>query len=132
METSVLSSIFHSTRICSFITKEDSVVHILLLMGASGSGGGQGNPLLGFLPLVLIIFVMYFLMIRPQAKKQKEQRAMIEALQKGDRILTAGGILGTIAGIKDNESVLIVKIADNVKIELSRQSVAQVIKKKSE
>ena len=102
-------------------------------MGASGSGGGQqGNPLLGFMPLVFIIVIMYFLMIRPQAKKQKEHRAMVEQLQKGDRILTSGGIIGTIAGIKENEGLLIVKIADNVKVELSRGSVAQVLKKKSE
>lgn len=106
--------------------------HILLLMGASGSGGGKGgNPLLGFLPLLLIIFVMYFLMIRPQAKKQKEHKAMMEKLEKGDRILTSGGIVGTIAGIKENEGLLIVKIADNVKVELSKNSVAQVIRKRS-
>ncbi len=106
--------------------------HILLLMGGSGSGGGQGgNPLLGFLPLILIIFVMYFLMIRPQAKRQKEHKAMLEKLDKGDRILTAGGLVGTIAGIKEVEGLLIVKIADNGKVELSKKSVAQVLKRKS-
>jgi preprotein translocase subunit YajC len=104
------------------------VHHIMLFLGAPG-GGGQSNPLIGFLPLVLIILVMYFLMIRPQAKKQKEHRAMLEQLQKGDRILTSGGIIGTIAGIKENEGLLIFKIADNVKVELSKGSVAQVIKK---
>ena len=105
--------------------------HILFLMGASGSGGSQSsNPLLGFLPLLLIIVVMYFLMIRPQAKRQKEHRAMLEKLEKGDRILTAGGIVGTIAGIKENEGLLIVKIAENVKIELSKNSVSQVLTKK--
>lgn len=102
----------------------------LLLMGASGTGGGQGgNPILGFLPLILIVFVMYFLMIRPQAKRQKEHKAMVQQLQKGDKILTSGGIVGTVAGIKEKESLLIVKIADNVKVELSRNSVAQVFKK---
>ena len=102
----------------------------LLLMGASGTGGGQGgNPILGFLPLILIVFVMYFLMIRPQAKRQKEHKAMVQQLQKGDKILTSGGIVGTVAGIKEKESLLIVKIADNVKVELSRNSVTQVFKK---
>lgn len=103
----------------------------MLLMG-SGGGSGQGGSMLGFLPLVLIIVVMYLLMIRPQAKKQKAHKAMLEQLEKGDRILTSGGIICTIAGIKENEGLLIVKIADNVKVELSRHSVAQVIKKKSE
>ena len=109
------------------------MVHVLLLMGTSGSGGGQGgNPLMSFLPLLVIIFIMYFLLLRPQAKRQKEHRSMLEQLQKGDRIVTAGGIVGTIAGIKENEGLLIVKIAENVKIELSRNSVSQVFKKKSE
>ena len=102
----------------------------LLMMGASGTGGEKGgNPILGFLPLILIVFVMYFLMIRPQSKRQKEQKAMITQLQKGDKILTSGGVVGTIAGVKEKEGLLIVKIADNVKIELSRNSVAQVLKK---
>ena len=104
--------------------------HILCILGMAGGGSGQGgNPLLGFLPLLLIIFVMYFLMIRPQAKKQKEHRAMLEKLEKGDKILTTGGIIGNIAGIKENEGLLIVKIADNVKVELSKNAVAQVIRK---
>ncbi len=107
--------------------------HILFAMGTSGSGNGSGSSsMLSFLPLILIVVVMYFLMIRPQAKKQKEHRAMLEKLEKGDRVLTSGGIIGTIAGIKENEGLLIVKIAENVKIELSKNSVAQVIKKKSE
>lgn len=107
--------------------------HILFAMGTSGSGSSSGSSsMLSFLPLILIVVVMYFLMIRPQAKKQKEHRAMLEKLEKGDRVLTSGGIIGTIAGIKENEGLLIVKIAENVKIELSKNSVAQVIKKKSE
>ena len=85
--------------------------------------------MVGFLPLVLIIVIMYFLMIRPQAKKQKEHKAMIANLQKGDKILTSGGIVGTVQGVKENEGLLIVKISDNVKIELSRNAVAQVFKK---
>ncbi|HJX72278.1 MAG TPA: preprotein translocase subunit YajC [Bacteroidales bacterium] len=106
---------------------------LLLLMGTSGGSQTQGgNPLMGFLPLVLIIFIMYFLMIRPQAKKQKEHKAMITSLEKGDKIMTSGGIVGIIQGVKDSEGLLIIKIADNVKIELSRTAVAQVIKKKSE
>jgi len=109
------------------------VYHILFALGTSGSGGSQsGSSMLGFLPLVLIVFAMYFLMIRPQSKKQKEHRAMLEKLEKGDRILTTGGIVGIIAGMKENESLLIVKIAENVKVELVKSAVAQVLKKRSE
>ena len=99
-------------------------------MGASGTGGGKGgNPLVGFLPLILIIVIMYFLMIRPQAKKQKAHKAMITNLQKGDKILTSGGIIGTVQGIKEAEGLLVVKISDNVKVEISRSAVSQVLKK---
>jgi preprotein translocase subunit YajC len=106
------------------------VYSFLLMTGAAGAGGESGgSPILGFLPLILIVFVMYFLMIRPQAKRQKQHKAMIQQLQKGEKIVTSGGIIGTVAGIKEKEGLLIVKIADNVKVEISRTSVAQVMKK---
>lgn len=90
------------------------------------SGGQQGGGTLGFLlPMVLIFAIMYFLIFRPQAKKQKQQQAMIDAIKKGDKIVTAGGIYGTVAGIKEKEKTFIVKIDDNVKVELSRSSVAK-------
>jgi preprotein translocase subunit YajC len=102
---------------------------MLMGAGASGSGGTKsGNPLLSFLPLLLIIVIMYLLLLRPQAKRQKEHRTMIDILKKGDRVLTAGGIIGTIAGVKEKEGLLIVKIADDVKVEITRSSVAQVLK----
>lgn len=105
--------------------------HLILFMGTAGGGGGTGNnPSSFFIVMILIIIVMYFFMLRPQAKRQKEHKAMLASLEKGDKILTTGGIVGTIAGIRETDSILIVKIADNVKIELSRGSVAQVIKKK--
>ncbi len=107
--------------------------NLLLLMGASGSGSGQAaNPFIGFLPLIAIILVIYFFMLRPQAKKQKEHREMLARLEKGDKVLTAGGIVGTVAGIKEKEGLVVLKIADNVKIELSRNSIGQVLKKRSE
>jgi preprotein translocase subunit YajC len=106
---------------------------IIHFMGAAGTGGAQQpNPLMNFLPLIAIIGIMYFLLLRPQAKKQKEHRAMLEAIEKGDKVMTTGGIVGTIAGIKDDENFLILKIAENVKIELARSAIAQVIKKKAE
>jgi preprotein translocase subunit YajC len=101
------------------------------MAGGAASGQGQpSNPLLSFLPLIAIVVIMYFLMLRPQAKRQKEMKLMIEKLQKGDKVLTAGGIIGTIAGIKEGENLLILKISDDVKVEITRGAVTQVIKKK--
>ena len=98
-------------------------------MGTPPGGQGQGNPFALWLPIILIFAIMYFLIFRPQAKKQKQQRMMIEALKKGDKIITSGGIHGTIAGIKEKEGTIIVKIDDNTKIELVKSSVAQVVEK---
>jgi preprotein translocase subunit YajC len=102
---------------------------LILMAPPASEGAKQGNPLLSFLPLLAIIVIMYFLLLRPQAKRQKEHKKMQESIQKGDRILTVGGIIGTIAGIDEKENLVIVKIADNVKVEMTKSSVAQVIKK---
>ena len=102
----------------------------LLMGGAAGSSQGQGSWM-AFLPILIIILIMYFMMFRPQAKRQKEHKQMLQSLQKGDKILTSGGIVGTIAGIKEKENTIIVKIAKDVKIELSRSSVSQVLNEKS-
>jgi preprotein translocase subunit YajC len=75
----------------------------LFLMGQPASGGaGQSNPLLTFLPLILVFVVFYFFMIRPQMKKQKEMNNFRTSLQKGDKVITTGGIYGRIAEVKDN------------------------------
>ena len=79
------------------------------------------------LPLVLIFVVFYFLLIRPQQKKQKQHREMLEALRRGDRIVTAGGIVGTIT--KANETELTVEIADAVKVRVMRGMVSDVLAK---
>ncbi len=102
---------------------EAGVYNTMLFLLQSG-----GN--LGFiLPMVLIFAIMYFLIFRPQAKKQKKHQAMVESLKKGDKIITSGGIYGTISGIKEKEKSLLLKIDDNVKIEISRASVASVLGK---
>ncbi|HNW60604.1 MAG TPA: preprotein translocase subunit YajC [bacterium] len=90
--------------------------------GASSSGGSSFGF---FLPIILIMVIMYFLMFRPQAKKQKEMSRMIDALQKGDRIVTIGGIYGVVQGIKEKENIIVVKIADNVKIEIAKTAIAR-------
>lgn len=99
----------------------------------AGSMGGQqaqsANPILSLLPFLLIILIMYFLMIRPQAKRQREKNKMLQELQPGDEILTIGGIYGKIEGIKD-KNTLIVKIAKDVKIYVSRSAVADKVQEK--
>ena len=79
----------------------------------SGSGIGQ------FIPLILIFVIFYFFLIRPQQKKVKEHKAMVESLKKGDKVVTSGGITGTISRIVDNDKVEI-EIADNVTVEVIR------------
>jgi len=78
-----------------------------------------------FLPLILLVAGMWFLIIAPQRKRQKQHAAMIEALKTGDQILTSGGIYGAITNVKDDRFV--VKIADNTKIELNRNQVASKV-----
>ena len=84
-----------------------------------------GSSLLGMLPIVLMFVVLYFIMIRPQMKKQKEHRAMVEALAKGDEVVTAGGLLGRISSIGDNHLGL--EIANGVEVQIQRHAVAQVL-----
>jgi len=94
---------------------------------AAAGGGDLMSSLGGMLPLVLMFVVLYFIMIRPQMKKQKEHRAMIEALAKGDEVATAGGVLGKVTRI--NESTLHVEIAGGVEVQVQRSAVSQVLPK---
>jgi len=105
------------------------MLNFILLMGTPAGGSGQSNSMLTLLPIILIFAIMYFLIFRPQARKQKQQRMMVESLQKGDHIVTVGGIYGTIVGLKEKDNTIIVKVSENTKIELSRSSVAKVMGK---
>jgi len=93
---------------------------------AMGDAGGQssGNPIAQLLPFVLMFVVLYFLILRPQIKKQKSQQKMIDELEKGDKIVTSGGLHGAITNMKDD--IITVKIADNVRVEMSRAAVSRV------
>ena len=86
-----------------------------------------GSSLTSLLPLVLMFVVLYFIMIRPQMKKQKEHRAMIDALAKGDEVVTAGGLLGKVT--KLGEGYLSVEVANGVEVQLQRSAVVQVLPK---
>jgi preprotein translocase subunit YajC len=96
---------------------------------AAASGGDMMSTLGGMLPLVLMFVVLYFVMIRPQMKKQKEHRTMIDALAKGDEIATAGGLLGKVT--KLGEGYLTLEIANGVEVQLQRSAVVQVLPKGS-
>jgi len=79
--------------------------------------------------IIAIFAVMYFLMIRPQQRQKKQHQDLLSKISKGDKIITIGGIYGTVAGVKDN--TVIVKIADNVKVELTRASISKVVASKA-
>jgi len=92
---------------------------------AAAPQGAQPNPMGALIPFILIIPIFYFLLIRPQQKRQKQFRQMVSQLKKDDRIVTTGGIHGLVVAVK--EHTLSVKIADNVKIEVDKSCVSRVI-----
>lgn len=94
---------------------------------AAAAGGDIQSSLMSMLPIVLMFVVLYFIMIRPQMKKQKEHRAMVEALAKGDEVVTAGGLLGRVNSL--NENFVGVEIASGVEVQLQRQAIVQVLPK---
>ena len=81
-----------------------------------------------FLPLILIFAIMYFLLIRPQQKKAKEHQAMVEAVRRGDQVITQGGLIGKVSKVKDDGEVE-VEIADGVKVRMVKSTIAQVTSK---
>jgi len=99
---------------------------ILLAQAPAPSPAGAGSGLLSLLPFVFIFVIMYYVMLRPQMRKQKEQARLVAALKTGDRVVTASGIHGLISNVKD--TTVIVKVADNVKIEMEKTSVTNVVK----
>ncbi|WP_427914283.1 preprotein translocase subunit YajC [Ramlibacter sp. MMS24-I3-19] len=90
-------------------------------------GGDMQSSLMSMLPLVLMFVVLYFVMIRPQMKRQKEHRSMIEALAKGDEVATAGGLLGRVTRLGD--TYVGVEIANGIEVQLQRSAVVQVLPK---
>lgn len=95
--------------------------------GITGIFDNQG-ALIQFLPLVLIFVVFYFLLIRPQQRKAKDQRSMLDALRRGDRVVTAGGIIGTVARVESPEEIT-VDIADGVRVRVVRSTITSVLAK---
>jgi preprotein translocase subunit YajC len=100
---------------------------------STGAPAAAPNPtvamLVQFAPIVLIFAIMYLLLIRPQQQRQKVLNQMLQNLKKGDRVLTSGGIMGTVAGVDEQKVVL--RIADEVKVEFSKASIVQVMTESS-
>lgn len=88
----------------------------------------EGNALAQFLPLILIFAIMYFLLIRPQQKKMKEHKAMVDGVRRGDQVITQGGIMGKVAKVKEDGEVE-VEIAEGVKVRVVKSTLAQVVSK---
>jgi preprotein translocase subunit YajC len=103
---------------------------IVMASNAQAQGAQGGDAFSSFVPLIVIFGIFYFLVIRPQQKRAKEHDAQLKALKKDDKIITSGGIYGTITAVREN--ILEVKIADNVRVQLSRSAVSDVIKDASE
>lgn len=101
------------------------MIDLAYAMGQAPQGGQQaGSPIGGFLPLILIFAVFYFLLIRPQKKQAKDQQKMINSLKKGDLIVTSGGMHGKITGLKGKQ--IEVEIAKNIKVIINRSAVSQL------
>ena len=100
---------------------------------AMGTGGGAGQGAGGFsslIPIVLMFVIFYFLLIRPQQKKSKDHREMINRLKKGDRIITSGGLHGRITAV--SETTMTVEIADKVRVKIARGNVGQIVQSSSQ
>lgn len=96
---------------------------------AQDAGGGAAQGLIGFLPIVFIFLIMYLLLIRPQQKKVKEHRAMVEALRRGDQVVTSGGLIGKIIRVADDKDEVELELSQNVKVRVVKSTIAQVMSK---
>jgi len=102
----------------------------VLLAMAQPSGSGGGGGMLTILPWLLIMFLIFYVfMIRPQQKKQQSHRQMLSDLQRGDRVVTSGGFLATILNIKEKENIIVLKLGENLKVEIQKSAIAGKIEK---
>lgn len=98
--------------------------------GGASSGGGSGQLVTTFVTFGLVILIFYFLIIRPQSRKNRQTKDMLAAIKKGDKVVTAGGIRGTILSVKDQ--VVVLKVDDNVKLEFSKSAISNVVEQLKE
>lgn len=104
---------------------------LAMAQNTQASQGQQGSPLMGFLPFILIFFVMWFFMIRPQSKKQKEMQRLLDSLQINDWVLTNGGIIGRVTNIKQDKNIVVIEIDDtnHVRVEFQKSAVISILNK---
>ncbi|WP_294344734.1 preprotein translocase subunit YajC [Prosthecochloris sp.] len=101
------------------------------LLFAPPSGGETPNMFIQLVPLALIFVVFYLFLIRPQQKKQKEREKVLDSLKRGDRVITIGGVHGTVAGIDSEKKTVLVQVADNLKIKFDRSAIATTEKQEA-
>ena len=99
-------------------------MNFIPFLQAGGAGSASGSLGMSLLPFLLIIVIFYLFLIRPQNKKQKETQKMLDALKKGDKVITIGGIHGTVSSVKEN--TVIVKVDDDCKLEFNRTAISSV------
>lgn len=105
--------------------KEWSLNYFLLMSAPQGGGeGGAGTMLVQFVPIILIFVIFYLLLIRPQQKKQKEHKQLLAALKKGDKVVTNSGMFGVISSINEEKNLVVLRVADDVKLEFMKSSIA--------
>ena len=98
----------------------------MFITPAYAQAGGGGDAFASFLPIILIFVVFYFLLIRPQQKKMKQHRQMLSMVKRGDRVLTGGGIIGTVTKVKEDTEEVTVEIADGIKVDVLRGTISDV------
>jgi preprotein translocase subunit YajC len=98
-----------------------------LISPAWAQAGAQGDPIMSFLPLIIIFVLFYFLLIRPQQKRQKEHKQMVESLEAGQEVVTGGGILGKVTDVSD--LWVTVEVADGISVKVQRQTIAALMPK---
>ena len=102
------------------------------ILFAAAQPGQEGGGILAFLPFILIMAILYFFMIRPQTKKQKEKEKMLSELKKGDRVISMGGIFGTVSGFKNSGRSIILKVDKNTNLTLNKTAISGLAGKVSD
>ena len=107
----------------------NDIAYAMGQMGGAGGGAGQSGGLAAFAPIILMFVIFYFLLIRPQQKKAKTHQEMINNLKKGDRVITSGGMYGTVTSLDDTTAT--VEIAEKVRVKITRSSIAAITQESS-